>query len=164
MGFFEVFGDGEIEFIILGGMMIYILLSVYVLFNDMKDEIEIVFFFKGFVLVEQGERNLGFYYVIDGFLDIGIINQEGGYYILFVNLCLRFNIDMWVFDDFDFFLIFVRIEILKDMEEFQWQNQSCCSIGFVKFGGFVGYIGSVLLYWFFIDVIVKMDVYVGFFF
>ena len=46
--------------------------------EELKDDIEIVFFPKGSVLVEQGERNPGLYYVIDGFLDVGIpVNDKG---------------------------------------------------------------------------------------
>lgn len=43
---------------------------------DLKDDVEIVFFPKGAVLVEQGERNPGLYYVIDGFLDVSIPVDE----------------------------------------------------------------------------------------
>lgn len=32
----------------------------------------------------------------------------------------------------------------------------------IKFGGLVGYIGMILFYRLFIDVVVKIDVYVGF--
>ncbi|SLM37702.1 lysophospholipase nte1 [Lasallia pustulata] len=37
--------------------------------DELMNDVEIVFFPKDSVLVEQGERNPGVYYVIDGFLD-----------------------------------------------------------------------------------------------
>ncbi|PWW72225.1 patatin-domain-containing protein [Tuber magnatum] len=45
-------------------------------YAELKGEVEIVFFPKGSVLVEQGERNPGLYYVIDGFLDASIPVDE----------------------------------------------------------------------------------------
>ncbi|TGZ84609.1 lysophospholipase nte1 [Ascodesmis nigricans] len=44
--------------------------------QELKDEVDIVFFPKGSVLVEQGERDPGLYYVIDGFLDVSIPIDE----------------------------------------------------------------------------------------
>ena len=35
-------------------------------------KLDIVFFKKGSVLIEQGERNPGIFYVIDGFLDVNM--------------------------------------------------------------------------------------------
>ena len=40
--------------------------------DELSDDIEIVFFPKDAVLVEQGERNPGLYYVIDGFVDVSV--------------------------------------------------------------------------------------------
>ncbi|KLT44470.1 patatin-domain-containing protein [Cutaneotrichosporon oleaginosum] len=40
--------------------------------KDMGERIEVLYFKKGSVLVKQGERSSGLYYVIDGFLDISI--------------------------------------------------------------------------------------------
>ena len=42
------------------------------LHDELIDDVEIVYFPKGSVLVEQGERNPGVYYVIEGFLDVSI--------------------------------------------------------------------------------------------
>ena len=44
--------------------------------EELIDDVEIVYFPKGSVLVEQGERNPGLYYVIDGFLDVSIPVDE----------------------------------------------------------------------------------------
>lgn len=46
--------------------------------EDMVNEIEIVSFQKGSVLVEQEERLPGLYYVIDGFLEISISTEDDG--------------------------------------------------------------------------------------
>lgn len=40
--------------------------------ESFKDELEIVYFPQGSTLIEQGERAPGLYYVIDGFLEVGV--------------------------------------------------------------------------------------------
>ncbi|KAK0388598.1 hypothetical protein NLU13_4841 [Sarocladium strictum] len=162
MGPFDGSADGETESITSGGMPTYTPPSAQALSHDMKDEIEIVFFPKGSVLVEQSERNPGLYYVIDGFLDIGTTNKDGGHHILPANSRSRPNADLWASEDSDSFPTLARTETLKDMEESQRHNESRRSIGLVKPGGLAGYIGSVSSYRSFIDVVAKTDVYVGF--
>ncbi|KAL9108082.1 MAG: hypothetical protein Q9227_007057 [Pyrenula ochraceoflavens] len=44
--------------------------------EEMLGDIDIVFFPKDSLLVEQGERNPGVYYVIDGFLDVSVPTEE----------------------------------------------------------------------------------------
>ena len=46
--------------------------------EDMVNEVEIVFFQKGSVLVEQEERLPGLYYVLDGFLEVSMTTEEDG--------------------------------------------------------------------------------------
>ena len=46
--------------------------------SDMVNEVEIVFFQKGSVLVEQEERLPGLYYVLDGFLEVSMTTEEDG--------------------------------------------------------------------------------------
>jgi lysophospholipid hydrolase len=46
--------------------------------EDMVNEVEIVYFQKGSVLVEQEERLPGLYYVIDGFLEVSMTTEEDG--------------------------------------------------------------------------------------
>ena len=46
------------------------------LLEDMVDELEIVFFEKDSVLVEQQERLPGLYYVVDGFLEVSLSLEE----------------------------------------------------------------------------------------
>ena len=132
MGPFDGSGDGESESVTSGGMVGHAPPSAHVLANDMKDEVEIVFFPKGSVLVEQGERNPGLYYIVDGFLDIGSQKE-----------------------------LEQRQDILQTGTEPPLDSRRR-SIGLVKPGGLAGYIGSVSSYRSFIDVVAKTDVYVGF--
>ncbi|KAF3910379.1 hypothetical protein ABW20_dc0101536 [Dactylellina cionopaga] len=44
--------------------------------ETMKEDVDIVFFPKGSILVEEGERSPGLYYVIDGFLDITMAVED----------------------------------------------------------------------------------------
>ena len=61
--------DGDTESMTSAGLSVPISPNPHTLAQDMRDDLEIVFFPKGAVLVEQGERNPGLYYV-DGFLDM----------------------------------------------------------------------------------------------
>ncbi|PUU82148.1 hypothetical protein B9Z19DRAFT_1121189 [Tuber borchii] len=131
---------------------------------ELKDEVEIVFFPKGSVLVEQGERNPGLYYVIDGFLDASIPVDEktenrnvlGGSSI---------NLGSPSSD---------HTEHPPPPPMKERKNSFASGSGnpkrkigkkslfMVKPGGIAGYIGSVSSYRSFIDVTAKTDVYVGF--
>ncbi|GAA6007388.1 hypothetical protein JCM10207_006324 [Rhodosporidiobolus poonsookiae] len=44
---------------------------------DLENEVEILYFPKGSVLVKEGERNAGLYFVIEGFLDVSMPESEG---------------------------------------------------------------------------------------
>ncbi|BFZ59130.1 phosphatidylcholine and lysophosphatidylcholine phospholipase [Saitoella coloradoensis] len=46
--------------------------------EELEEEMELVYFPKGAVLVQEGEKNPGLYYVVDGFLDVsvGVENSE----------------------------------------------------------------------------------------
>ncbi|KAL1413178.1 phosphatidylcholine and lysophosphatidylcholine phospholipase [Vanrija albida] len=46
--------------------------------RDLGNHLDILYFKKGSVLVKQGERAAGLYYVIDGFLDVSIPTQTPG--------------------------------------------------------------------------------------
>ncbi|GAA5933617.1 hypothetical protein JCM3775_003753 [Rhodotorula graminis] len=43
---------------------------------DLENEVEILYFPKGSVLVKEGERNAGLYFVIEGFLDVSMPEAE----------------------------------------------------------------------------------------
>lgn len=133
--------------------------------QDMKHEMEIVFFPKGSVLVEQGERNPGLYYVVDGFLDMcasagqssGDILQSSG---------------EGSSEEPDSFSPPRRgtSSTMFSMPEFGQSGPELGKKGsggrkhvaLIKPGGLAGYIGTVSSYRSFIDVTAKTDVYVGF--
>ncbi|CAF9925530.1 MAG: phosphatidylcholine and lysophosphatidylcholine phospholipase [Gomphillus americanus] len=129
--------------------------------QELIDDIEIVFFPKDAVLVEQGERNPGLYYVIDGFLDVGypIEEQKSGLQL--------HEIDV------------TGSRLTEESSSLPTESHSARShsIGggpqkpkrlprqslfMVKPGGLAGYVGSISGYRSFIDVRAKTDVYVGF--
>ncbi|KJR82456.1 lysophospholipid hydrolase [Sporothrix schenckii 1099-18] len=128
--------------------------SVQSLAHDMLDEVEIVFFPKDSVLVEQGERNPGLYYVIDGFLDV----------------CMPAGAPT----SGDIIQSAKATESQSTSSSSSTQNGTAKptgrkkaksarrSVGLIKPGGLAGYIGTVSSYRSFIDVVAKTDVYVGF--
>ncbi|TWU73241.1 phosphatidylcholine and lysophosphatidylcholine phospholipase [Metarhizium rileyi] len=150
MGPFETIGECENESVTSGGLTVHTPPSAHVLSLEMKDEVEIVFFPKGSVLVEQGERNPGLYYVIDGFLDIGTYTAEpGSQNILQTAGTHSFNIDP-------------RNNANRRTDFDKNNARTRRSVSLVKPGGLAGYVGSVSSYRSFIDVVAKTDVYVGF--
>ncbi|KAF5962971.1 lysophospholipase NTE1, partial [Fusarium coicis] len=158
--------DGETESVTSGGTALHAPVSAQGLASDMKDEVEIVFFPKGSVLVEQGERNPGLYYVVDGFLDIGTTGEADAHNILQSN---GFGSSQPAPSSPDpsemgSFPNLARTEAARDQAETQQSTskKSRRSIALVKPGGLAGYIGSVSSYRSFIDVVAKTDVYVGF--
>ncbi|TKA49417.1 Lysophospholipase nte1 [Friedmanniomyces endolithicus] len=133
--------------------------------EDLKNEVEIVFFPKDSVLVEERERNPGLYYVIDGFLDVSATMEgKDGHEDM---LGTRPGAG--------------RVE-LPDLlgegtarrgsssgkkphstaEQQRRKRQSRQSLFLIKPGGLAGYLGSVSSYRSFINVTAKTDVYVGF--
>ncbi|EEP77946.1 IMP-specific 5'-nucleotidase 1 [Uncinocarpus reesii 1704] len=127
---------------------------------ELQDEIEIVYFPKGSVLVEQGERNPGLYYVIDGFLDVGIpVNEKGEDLIgssrgpTAEDLLLPITGAVGNAS---------RVSTTLGSGQFQRKKASRRSLYMVKPGGIEGYIGSITSYRSFTDVTAKTDVYVGF--
>ena len=125
---------------------------------DLMDELEIVFFPKGSVLVEQGERNPGLYYVIDGFLDVAIpVNDKGEDLVGSSKGSAQRQ---------EFFLPPSRAGAGASRATSTLSGQkkkvSRRSLYMVKPGAIDGYIGSVSSYRSFTDVTAKTDVYVGF--
>ncbi|KAI9836080.1 MAG: phosphatidylcholine and lysophosphatidylcholine phospholipase [Sarea resinae] len=127
--------------------------------NDLRDDVEIVHFPKGAVLVEQGERNPGLYYVIDGFLDVSApmdddIIGSGGAPMPSMSSSMANG----------------RMQSSKSGTKrsgstpgtgssAKWNRKS---LFIIKPGGIAGYIGTVSSYRSFVDVRAKTDVYVGF--
>ncbi|MCJ1316934.1 phosphatidylcholine and lysophosphatidylcholine phospholipase [Xylographa vitiligo] len=132
---------------------------------ESRDEIEIVYFPKGAVLVEQGERNPGLYYVIDGFLDVSIPAEDK-------------PADSRVFDD-NKINPHITDELLPPLTRVGTNSSRASSIRgttsgvkkrqqprkslfMIKPGGLAGYVGTISSYRSFVDVSAKTDVYVGF--
>lgn len=130
--------------------------------EELIDDVEIVFFPKGSVLVEQGERNPGLYYVIDGFLDVSIPVEEKEDKHLHPHSNARGG---------------PRDESFPRLRRTKTASSRASSVPgqpkeskrlinkslfLVKPGGIAGYIGTLSSYRSFTDVTAKTDVYVGF--
>ncbi|KAK7714450.1 phosphatidylcholine and lysophosphatidylcholine phospholipase [Botryosphaeria dothidea] len=135
--------------------------------EELVNDVEIVFFPKGSVLVEQGERNPGLYYVIDGFLDVGMPVDEkerdsdslGHFHMdhssglepgeLFGGALHKTPTNSSVGGS-------------GSRHESKKKRHHRKSLFLTKPGGLAGYLGTVSSYRSFIDVVAKTDVYVGF--
>ena len=156
-------GDGETESVMsmsvtsAGGTP-----PVVNLKEELRQDIEIVYFPQGSVLVEQGERHPGLYYVIDGFLDVG------------VPLCEREND---IVRSSRPVIAQHRDELFPNLKRSttgssqasgpghqseRRKHQSRQSLYMVKPGGIQGYVGATASYRSHTDVVAKTDVYVGF--
>jgi lysophospholipid hydrolase len=149
------------------GMTVNPVSNIHLLAHDMKDEVEIVFFPQGSVLVEQGERNPGLYYVIDGFLDICMTVEESSSDILHSSGTNPSG----GMKDADPFLgtapsssstRFSVPEMGRSTADGRKRKTRRQSVALIKPGGLAGYVGTISSYRSFIDVVAKTDVYVGF--
>ena len=131
--------------------------------SELRDELEIVFFPKDAVLVEEGERNPGLYYVIDGFLDVSVatdLHDVAG------APPLNGSIQQHPEDR----LPPLRRAATNSARKAPRSNsrggrkgqRTRKSLFLIKPGGLAGYVGTVSSYRSFIDVRAKTDVYVGF--
>lgn len=137
--------------------------------EDLKNEVEIVFFPKGSVLVEEGERNPGLYYVIDGFLDVSasVDEHEASHSNLFGTMARPGGVeapDLLGVKDRRRTSGAARSTSVSGSEHHRRQKSahSRKSLFLIKPGGVAGYLGSISSYRSFIDVTAKTDVYVGF--
>ncbi|KAH8127306.1 lysophospholipid hydrolase [Trichoderma asperellum] len=153
--------DGETESLTSNGLASHIPPNAHALAHEMMDEVEIVFFPKGSVLVEQGERSPGLYYVVDGFLDIGTTITEGPQNIFQKSGSASFSSDSLHSDHLFDSSSPRRSNDGTPLASSRGQTRRR-SVALVKPGGIAGYIGSVSSYRSFIDVVAKTDVYVGF--
>ncbi|KAI2786934.1 Lysophospholipase nte1 [Penicillium oxalicum] len=134
--------------------------------EDLRHDIEIVYFPQGSVLVEQGERHPGLYYVIDGFLDVGVpVNERGDDLVgssrptegpiahvqeeLFPNLKRTTTASS-------------RVAASNISGDPRRKSLSRKSLYLIKPGGIQGYVGGLASYRSYTDVVAKTDVYVGF--
>ncbi|KAL1998658.1 hypothetical protein VTN02DRAFT_5796 [Thermoascus thermophilus] len=160
-------GDGETESVLstsvtsAGGTS-----PIQSLKEELRNDIEIVYFPQGTVLVEQGERNPGLYYVIDGFLDVGIpVNDKGDDLVG----ASRSNPPQ---PPEELFPPLRRTTATGSSRASRGpgslgdpkrrKQSSRRSLYLIKPGGLSGYLGAVASYRSFTDVTAKTDVYVGF--
>jgi lysophospholipid hydrolase len=159
--------EGDTESMTSGGVSMHPTPSAHVLAQDMRDECEIVFFPKGSVLVEQGERNPGLYYVVDGFLDICINVEESPPDLL----SSASRTSFMAMENASASPApgrrnsssrFMASDLGRSASDLKKKPQHRQSVALIKPGGLAGYIGTISSYRSFIDVVAKTDVYVGF--
>lgn len=158
MGLFDFSGDGDSESVTSSGFAAHSPPSAQALANDLRDEVEIVFFPKGSVLVEQGERSPGLYYVVDGFLDFGTSSGQGSQDMFQMSGSAHAKTDPFMFRTGKSGESGTETRAPK-VEKLAGSRRS---VALIKPGGLAGYIGSISSYRSFIDVVAKTDVYVGF--
>lgn len=166
---YEGSGDGDTESMTSGGISVGGYPSTQGLAQELQDEVEIVYFPKGSVLVEQGERNPGLYYVIDGFLDVSVPSEEksdttvlgqghrsssatrGGDTLAPISGARTTSSRASG-----------SVKGASGTDSKKRKMTGRKSLALIKPGGIAGYIGTISSYRSFIDVVAKTDVYVGF--
>ncbi|KAJ5188973.1 Patatin/Phospholipase A2-related protein [Penicillium cf. griseofulvum] len=132
--------------------------------EDLLHDIEVVYFPQGSVLVEQGERHPGLYYVIDGFLDAGIPADERDDTLIGSSHGSASQAQE------DLFPKLRRATTASSRtasgtagsNDPRRKTQSRKSLYLIKPGGIQGYVGALASYRSYTDVVAKTDVYVGF--
>ncbi|RMZ77741.1 hypothetical protein DV737_g4198, partial [Chaetothyriales sp. CBS 132003] len=155
---YEGSGDGESESI---SASLASLSQGRTLREELINEIEIVFFPKGSLLVEQGERNPGLYYVIDGFLDVTIPVDEKEDRKKFSTSPKDRHSHGDAFPQLRRSKTGSRAQSMPGSTR-DSRRQNHKSLFLVKPGGIAGYIGTMSSSRSFTDVTAKTDVYVGF--
>lgn len=133
--------------------------------EELRNDIEIVYFSQGSVLVEQGERHPGLYYVVDGFLDVGVPVSDQG-----EDLVGSSRPTMMSRSSEEPFPTLKRtttgptrsFAVTGASDGHKRKKQSRKSLYMIKPGGIQGYVGAVASYRSYTDVVAKTDVYVGF--
>ncbi|KAL4914392.1 hypothetical protein BDW62DRAFT_190474 [Aspergillus aurantiobrunneus] len=162
---YEGSGDGETESILsmsvtsAGGTS-----PIVNLREELRNDIEIVYFPKGSVLVEQGERHPGLYYVVDGFLDVGVQVNEKGEDLVGTSRPAHLQ------SQEELFPTLKRTQMATSRgsttaastSDPKRKRQSRKSLYMIKPGGMQGYVGAMASYRSYTDVVAKTDVYVGF--
>jgi lysophospholipid hydrolase len=166
---YEASGDGDTESMTSGGVSAGGFPSTQGLAQELQEEVEIVYFPKGSVLVEQGERNPGLYYVIDGFLDVSVpVDEKSDSTVL--GQSHRPPSSTKIGEETLAPLSRVKTGSSRasgsasgagsDSKKRKATGRK--SLALIKPGGIAGYIGTISSYRSFIDVVAKTDVYVGF--
>jgi lysophospholipid hydrolase len=167
---YEGSAEGETESMTSGGISAGGFPSTQGLAQELKDEVEIVYFPRGSVLVEQGERNPGLYYVIDGFLDVSVpVDEKTESTVL--GQSHRPAASSKAGEETLAPLSRTRTGSSKNSgsaigtaptDGKKRKSTGRRSLALIKPGGIAGYIGTISSYRSFIDVVAKTDVYVGF--
>ncbi|RDW67309.1 lysophospholipase [Aspergillus mulundensis] len=132
--------------------------------EELLNDIEIVYFPRGSVLVEQGERHPGLYYVIDGFLDVGVQVNDTGEDLVGTSRPGHAQPEEEPFPTLK------RTQTATSRvattaapaNEYKRKRPSRKSLYMIKPGGMQGYVGAMASYRSYTDVVAKTDVYVGF--
>ena len=155
-------GDGDTESIsslsALGGVPF----DARKLVSDMRDELEIVYFPKDAILVEEGERNPGLYYVIDGFLDVSVGSDEKDVETMTQINGTKSQRAEDLLPPLKRVATGQRKSNLRSTSRGGKKPQARKSLYLIKPGGLAGYVGTISSYRSFVDVRAKTDVYVGF--
>ncbi|KAJ5241695.1 Lysophospholipase nte1 [Penicillium citrinum] len=161
---YEGSGDGETE-----SMMSMSVTSaggtspVVNLREELRHDIEVVYFPKGSVLVEQGERPPGLYYVVDGFLDVGIPVNDRGDDLVGTSRPSASQAQEELFPKLRRTTTgSSRASGATAAGDTRRKPQSRKSLYLIKPGGMHGYVGALASYRSYTDVVAKTDVYVGF--
>ena len=162
---YEMAGDVDTDSVTSTSMTTASMSTPTNVLEELRNEIEIVYFPKDAVLVEQGERNPGLYYVIDGFLDVGVPVDE---HDMDSNIfgTSPHSPEMMASELFAEQLYKPRTPLSKRPDtsaaDSKKKTPSRRSLFTTKPGGLVGYLGTISSHRSFIDVTAKTDVYVGF--
>lgn len=166
---YDASGDGDSESMTSGGISAGGFPSSQGLAHELQGEVEIVYFPKGSVLVEQGERNPGLYYVIDGFLDVSVpLDDTSDSTVL--GQSHRPSSTVKIGEETLAPLSRTKTGSSRTSragsapatEGKKRKSAGRKSLALIKPGGIAGYIGTISSYRSFIDVVAKTDVYVGF--
>ncbi|KAF1920893.1 lysophospholipase NTE1 [Ampelomyces quisqualis] len=131
------------------------------LLEELVNDVEIVYFPKDAILVEQGERNPGLYYVIDGFLDVSVAVEEDS---TKHNVLGTLPTGPAITEDDLFGPPLGRTATntsARNAGEGK-KKRTRKSLFMTRPGGLAGYLGTVSSNRSFVDVTAKTDVYVGF--
>lgn len=160
---YEASRDGDTESVAsASGMSAASVSSPYNITEEIVNDVEIVFFPKDSVLVEQGERNPGLYYVIDGFLDVSVaIEDESSETDVFGT-----HPNGSGYTEEDLFGPGLRrtntSTPLRNAADSGKKKRPRTSLFMTKPGGLAGYLNCISSNRSFVDVTAKTDVYVGF--
>jgi lysophospholipid hydrolase len=160
---YETSGDGESE-----SMMSMSVTSaggtspVINLREELRHDIEVVYFPKGSVLVEKGERHPGLYYVIDGFLDVGVPANEKDDILIGSSHGSASQAQEELFPKLRRTTTASSRASGSAGGGDSRRKTSRKSLYLIKPGGIQGYVGALASYRSYTDVVAKTDVYVGF--